>query len=329
MYNKNIKQEFLNTISKKNSQGVAASTFEMVEPYETELNKDICFFSEGEIKKVIPAISVARGGTANRGPRIQALCNYAKWCITNGISGIDEDMFSNLKGDPTEKIRQYMVKDPAHLDMILNTIFRPTPAGAVDNIYRAAYWLAFSGMEKESMITLQENQIDLANKTVTDDNGSYDLYPESIEVIESCMTLKSFRLFHPRYNGAGEDPRVDKPGYVLRGTSDVFNWQLMQELISRKFRMLNKAGITVKGPHASAIIAIATVVQTSGLFYRMYLATKRGCPVDFKSEVEKDIKKINYSCRGRYSYEGLVSTKNSQYIADYHKWFQTFYDTSK
>lgn len=321
MYNKDLKQEFLDTISKKNSQDLAASTFEMIEQYEIELNKDICFFTEEEIKRVIPTISFARSGTTNRGPRIQTLCNYAKWCIAKGMSGINEKMFMNLKGDSTEKIKQNMVQGPAQLNAILNVIFRPTSAGAVDNIYRAAYWLAFSGVVKENMVTLQENQIDLANKTITDSNGTHNLYPESIEVIESCIKLKSFKLFHPRYNSAGDDPRVDKPGYVLRGTSDIFNWELMQELMSRKFRMLDKAGIIVPRIKLES-------VKTSGLFYRKYLASERGYPVDFKAEVEKDIEKNKYECIKRYSHEGLVSTKNQQYIADYNKWVQAFYSTT-
>lgn len=320
MYNEELKTMFINSISKQSSQSIALSTFEMISQFESELDKDICYFTEEEIKKVIPKISVALGGTTKRGPRVQALCNYAKWCISEGISGINEEMFANLKGDPTAKIKQYMVKDPQHLATVMNVLFRPVNQTTIDNIYHAAYWLSFCGVEREELTSLQASQIDMGKHTVKSSNGIHHIVPEATDVIKSCLDIKTFKIIHPKYTREGEDPRYDMPEYVLRGTNDLFNPALMQETISRKFKKLSGMGITVPRIKLES-------VKMSGVFYRMYQDSLRGNPVDFSNEVENDLKRVEYTNlqNKRYSREAFVNMKNNQYIADYNNWLQAFY----
>lgn len=315
MYNEEVKQQFLNSLSKESAMKMAEGVFKIVAPFEEELNKDVCFFDDTEIKAILADMSIMSGGTTNKGPRIQALQNYIKWCVSSGIDGVNTNIL-NAKGDPTDKIRSRMVKDPEHLEAVLNALFKPVYEETVDVVYRSAFWLCYSGLNREDFENVKVSGIDLTNKTVTVGEDTFTLYEQSLDAIRTCIELDEFTVIHPHYRGV--DKRFVQEDTLLRCSTGILSPSTLQIMTNRRVTGRKRYGIVVPK------IKIESVSE-SGLFYRAYQESLRGFDVDFINVVRKEMENKNYSTITN-SIKNQIMYRSRNYKAEYDRWVEVFYN---
>lgn len=315
MYNEEVKQRYLGSLSKVSAVKMATSVFKTTEPFEEELNKDVCFFDDTEIKAILADMSVMGGGTTNKGPRIQALQNYVKWRAESGVKGVNLNILET-KGDPTTKIRERMVKSPEHLEAVLNALFRPVLAKTVDVVYRSALWLCYAGLSRNDFENVKVSGIDLKNKTVTVGEDTYTLYDQSLDAMELCIGLEEFAMMHSFYNG--KDKRFIQEDTLLRCSTGILTPKTLSTMINRRLTMQDRLGISIPR------IKIETVIE-SGLFYRAYQDSLRGIDVDFINVARKDMEGKEYSTTYR-TMERQIIDRSRKYKAEYDRWVEVFYN---
>lgn len=318
MYNENLKLKFVSTIENQHSQEICLSTFKRVNKYEDMFEKDICEMSKSEISEVLNNLVLIRGGTTNKGSQINILENYVKWCIENNIDNSNENIF-NVVIDPSEKIKEVMVKNPEQLDFILNAVFKPVNKNTIDNVYRCAIWLLYSGIKKDDLSNIKEEHFDLKNMRINYESKTYKLYLQSIDSIESCINLKEFNIIHPSYvDKYGIDTRFDGDS-ILRTTTGNIKPNVLQQLINRKINAAVKNGVSV--PHLKV-----DKIRLSGIFYRAYEYESMGVPMDFSSVVADEISNKKYTTSKRNTMKTIILDRAREYMAEFQRWKSVFYN---
>ena len=316
MYNNDLKEKYIQTIKSKGSINNYIRTFNKVSEFENKYNKDVCTMSKEELSEVINELSAIRSGEENKGYRIQCLENYIMWCVSNNVDGATENIY-DVSANPNKKIRQSMIKNPNQLNIILDILFNQVHKNTIDNIYRGAVWLIYSGINKSNINYLTRDSINFDKKEINFNNNIYELYEESEDSIRSCIDMTEFNVINPLYKNKNRiDIRCDGES-ITRTISGELNINTLQGIINKK---------TVKVLDNGVVIPRIKIdkIRLSGIFYRAKVYEDLGGDVDFFQIAMSDTYgKIYHSKKN--SIKGITMKKSRDYMSEYRRWLDAFY----
>lgn len=319
MYNEEQKERFIAEFtSNLGRRKVAYLTFEALEKYENAWGADFCTRKEAELKPVIDEITGIREDSKKT--RLSVLKAYVKWCQENGVPDTRDDLLK-MKDFGGEKIKRQMVSNPSHLQRFLDTAFDKEANQTVDNIYRAYFWLAYSGVNEEDVLNIKISDVDLSQMIVKFGGKEYQLYREAIPSIRNCVELSSFRYIHPNY----ADKEIRKPRVnsdtLLRATilKSVLD---MRTEASKKQRLQKFRSEDEKKDKSLDLRLSFDRVNLSGMFYRMYEAERAGVPVSFVSAASDFVSGKQY--KSDEHAKATIRNVANKYKVDYENWKEAF-----
>ena len=315
MYNAKQKESFIRDYTTKISVNEQAKRlFDLFEPYEEQWGADLCTRTTEEIQPVFDRIAGVRESSSHA-PRT-ILRGYARWCMENGIPGAT-DAVMHLENAGADRLRDRMIRNPRHLQAVLDIICEPESEETADNYVRCYCWLAYAGLGAEDALTVRASEVDFTQMLIHHGSRDYPIYREALPAFRNCVRLTEFRYKHPNY----PDRTVWKdriPGDVLvRGIRSVPSMAVMQVELSRRLRRANEAGKTEMRLSYYRI-------WLSGVFYRMYEDELAGFPADFSAVVDEKLGDFQYKLPDKGNTQEYKRKKVAEsYLSDYERWKQT------
>lgn len=325
MYNQPLKERFVSEFSKTESMRTSLHVmFEAIGKHEEKYGKDFCQMNVDELNHVLSEVLGYRSNSKRA--RIAFLHSYSQWCVNNDIPGsclaiLDVD-FDSVG---LEKIRRQTVASPQHLQRYLDTVFEKEAEDTVDVVYRCFFWLAYMGlMREEDALRVDESDVDLEDMAIRFNGREYPFYREAIPSIKKCMTLKSFRFIHPRYDPIFK-PRASGTA-LLRGFQDnsmsvqVFRSRICMKAKEKKYLLENQ-----KDDKSLDLSLSYDRVWLSGRFFTMLENERAGMSVDFTYLAEEFMEGREYNLS---SGRNLITAKRrwltNDYKKDYERWKQAY-----
>ena len=311
MYNEDRKQQFIDERYKSESVKVQIRRiFKNTSDAEYSSGKDLCEFSADEVRV---ALSKSGYGGVRDHSVVQtfaAVSEYCEWCIARGITGVNEDLL-NLRGAPSNALREKMVSGPTDLQSFLDEVFTPERKQGYDNVYRAYCWLAFLGFKEEDILELTIDDVSTVHGSIKFKGDVYPLYTAAVPCLSNCATLTEFiRPLH------GHPVPVARVGgkQLLRGLHTEANLKGLKNELSRNIATARKEGRTDRRLSYFRI-------WLSGQYFRLYSREKIGDVIDFGAIARETIAErgTNYS----KPVKALWFT-TTQYEKDYKAWKETF-----
>ena len=313
MYNAELKEKFIrDNAGSISAEKIYLSTFEAIEPYEKSWGADICTRSKEELEPAIDQIVGLR--VHSKWLRIRILREYTDWCIVTGVPGARDDM-RQVDGMGLGKIRSQMLRSPNHLQFYLDQICEPESEQTTDNIYRCFYWMAYSGMEEDDILTVKCSEVNFETMTIQHNGREYDIYREALPAFRNCVNLTSFVYKHPNYPPDKKVVRMRAAGdTVVRGIRSVPTIRAMRtELSRRSVKCLENGATELKMSYYRAWL--------SGLFYRTKEREDLGFPVSFSGAADEFMQGKTYKLdSGRNTAEAKKRAVERGFLQDYHRW---------
>ncbi len=251
LYDQSRKSAFLQTLDTDTSYDAAVRLFAASCPYEEAQQQDLADFSDDDTASLLGEI----GGSKSRSKEsmVTILNRYRHWCGRGKIA------LSDVKLELG--IRREMVSSPKHLQLILDERFGPLSQYGVDCIYRAALWLALSGLKMEAALALPSTALDFETMTVHVEDKSYEMYRESLQTLRQLRDMDHFIYYHPAYQAK----KTRAPGpCLLRGvTGKVMDARSLRREL-REALSKDHDGMTYEK------------IRTSGVFYRLFELERAG-----------------------------------------------------
>lgn len=317
MYNAELKEKFIREFAGSiSAEKVYQATFEAVKPYEESWGADICTRTKEELEPVIEQLVGFR--VRSKWQRVRILREYTNWCIATGVPGAREDMKA-VDGMGLSKVRSQMVRNPKHLQFYLDQICEPESEQTTDNIYRCFYWMAYSGMEEDDILTVKCSEVNFETMTIQHNGREYDIYREALPAFKNCVNLTSFVYKHPNYPPDKRVIRMRAAGdTVIRGIRSLPTVRAMRtELSRRSMRSIEEGKTELKMSYYR--------VWLSGVFHRMKEREEIGLPVDFSSAAEEFMNGKTYKLdSGRNTVEAKKRAIEREFIQDYQRWSAAF-----
>ena len=320
MYNQEVKERFIKeAIENKSRKTTARNLFMNAARYEKSMGKDICRFTTDELQPVVNDLFGMR--TKSVGTNYSILKDYSKWCAEQGIeiepNGIAELKFNDEYG--LDKLRSQTVASPEHLQSYLDDLCDPVDKCTVDCVTRCYLWLAFSGVDEETVLSVTADNIDLVNMEIIIDDTRYPVYGEAVPAFENCVKSKVFMYKHPNY-GAKVRHRADS-AWLLRGFSEARSLATLRSDTSRKCKRQRESSISKCGPLNITYFR----VQLSGIFYRAYENEQAGVLPDFMDVAAKFMEGKTYKLDKSRNLPGAVQRRLAkEYMEDYIRWKKAY-----
>ena len=317
MYNEVQKREFINEVLGGNQKQtrVCELLFFALAPYEEELGGDIATRSAREISVALNKLLGLR--VQSRYGKLSLVKKYIEWCVVKGYAQ-DAEKVDGIEIGSLTKIKNETVSSPQHLQIYLDTVFRPEELLTVDNMYRCVFWLAYSGVDENDSMSIRCSDIDLGNMVIVSNGFEYPIYREGLKSIKHCAAATQFTFIHE--NPYYETQRERSPGdFLLRGVSKNRSEKAIQVSISKMTRDAVSSGKTTMRLHYYR-------AWISGVFYRKYMLERAGVEVDFKDVAADFIRDKEYSLHG-YPIDRrrkLLAVSND-YRKDYERWKAAHY----
>ncbi len=287
MFNESQKKDFLQYL--KNEQKVSNNTLKRTEGYfnqtteeETRLNKDLSLFSEAEYLSVLNKIS--RGG-AVRTINIKniAFKRYMRWLIKNKLPcniklhDIKPSQFNLLPSFQT-----FYFRDPNHLVEITNQMFPAITENKMGNMYRAAIYLLYIGLDTGEIMKLMKDDFDFNESKITVGNKEFHIFPEFLRDLMYVWHQKYVRIETPmHWEYTFSDNRF------IRGRGDAIQWVSVRKGITR-------ANYECRKNDPDFPILFERTIYLSGILYRMYLQEKSGQKIDMSSFIKQAYSDAEY-----------------------------------
>ena len=318
MYNEELKTKFVRSYTKSVSMAkLCATIFNKVGQFEESWDADVCTKTTEELQPMINNIVGFR--SRSKWSTLIILKDYVKWCIGTGVPNACDGMLKiNTIG--LDNVKTQMVSIPKHLQKYLNEVYDPEGDQSTDNIYRCFFWLAYSGMKEEDILTVRCSDVDLSNLVVHHNGNDFEIYREAIPAFRNCITLESFVYNHPLYSAQKTvwNPRADG-NTLIRGIRSVSSLKSMRMTISRKAKEAIDNGRTNQRLSYYR-------VYLSGLFYRMYEREKSGEPVDFTEDALRFMEGRKYQFEKGCKNEAIKKREIAKdYLEDYQRWKLAFF----
>lgn len=301
MYNEELKNRYLSSITSVAMRQRAVGAFNAIEKFESAWGSDICSRELPDIEFVFSKIS---SGTLRRSfnLRTDSLRLYGKWCIDNNIEGATDALLkANIKTDDIELLRRRTVRSPLHLQTVLDSVFEPEDLNTPDMIYRAFLWLGYSGISLDKAVYVTASDIDFPNRCIRIDGLEHPIYPESVRCLKSCCSSKTFG------QRSASNPALIFQRKRADGSSILRSTTSQPSLNSLKTNLHHKViGAQTEG--RTNFDLSYTRVGLSGAFFRMYERELAGLPFEPLHDPA-----IQYM--GEYAKD-----KKSAVKADYNRW---------
>jgi len=318
MYNEAQKMEFLNSgIVAPGSMNLAANLFKSCEKFELAWGADVCTRTREEVQPMINVIFGMKVQSISS--RFNILQRYIKWCLDNHIPGARDDLL-HIQPDLVSIVGQRTVPNPVALQRILDLTFHPERMQTSDNVSRAYFWLAFSGVMQAESYLITTNEIDLARAVITHKGREYRIYREAIPSFLNCMNLTEFNIF-------GRNGTVKRvPGDNLLRTSskrdarDKFPHSVLWHSSMKLKDTYEYGSIDTKLSYER--------VWSSGVFYRQFELENAGFKVDFRDVVKFQMSSTEYSEKMMEpdNQAAIKSKLLRAYREDYDNWKRAFYN---
>jgi site-specific recombinase XerC len=322
MYNQEQKERFIAEFTTNlGRKKVAVDAFEALGKFEEKWKADFCTRAEEEIKPAVSEIIGIR--ESSKKTRLSVLRAYVKWCLANDVPNVKDDLLK-IKDFGNEKIKHQMVANPQHLQRYLDTVLDKEENKTIDNVFRAYFWLAYSGVKEDDVLNIKSSDVNLSSMTVAYNGKEYLLYREAYQSIKNCIELTAFRFIHPNYSDK-EIYKQRASGEILLRATIIKKITDMRTEMSKKQRLQKYRSEVAKDDTSLDLRLSFDRVKLSGMFYRMYEAERAGMPVDFISVADEFMSGKEYKLD---SGRNLIGAKQreiaNQYRRDYENWKDAF-----
>lgn len=286
---------------------------------ERELNKDISIMSEDEVNHILDQSSAYRMSTRYR--YVKTLRAYRKWCSRNGFEAIPID-YRKIYDVDSEVIRKRFVSGPMHLQSNLDLLFDSVEKQSTENIYRAMFWLAFSGIDSEDACDLLCGEIDFVNQRISHDGKDYPLYFESVPVMRFLVESDTINYYNKNYvtanTGGGYTVRKRVAGdKLLRGIRGNPSINTITGKIKQKV-------ITAQTTRGVDIRMTYLTVQQSGKFYREHMRETVYGMVNLDALVDEKIAESGQQFDSEEAYRAYRNNQRYQFKQVYEAWLFAF-----
>lgn len=317
MYNEEQKLSFIRQYTNSlQTDTMCRELFRFSAPFEESAGKDLCAMNQEELSSVLENMAGFGIRSTSCWSRIIILKEYVTWCIASGVPNATNAIYHvDISG--INKIKEYMVSGPAHLQRVLNEAFESESEQSMGNVYRSYFWLAFSGVYEQDILSVTKEDINFDTMLIHYGEQFLPIYRESVAALRNACCLTSFKYNHPLYGQSIWRNRVQGDS-ILRG---VRTEPVIGSIRRKAVELINQAidnGANI--PH----IAYYRMIF-SGVFYRMYELERAGYPVDFTDAVSY------YMSRKEYSFgddQKAYMRKRRKYIkeyeTDYQRWKAAF-----
>ena len=227
------------------------------------------------------------------------------------------DGMLNVDSADVEKMRKQMVASPLHLQTCLDKMYMPESEETIDDIYRCYFWMAFSGVEEDDVLSIKDSDLDFDNMVIKYNDRELPIYRESLHAFKNAATLTSFVYFHPRYTKLIRRNRVSG-NEIMRGIKSSTKINSIRTTIAEKFLAAQDLGIQVQRLSFGRI-------KLSGLFYRVYEMEQAGMPISFSEAIiEHTNKDMQVMTRDAVIIRKQRRLEN-EYKEDYFRWKLAFH----
>lgn len=274
MYNSDLKLRFIKEKNKSVSRAkVFSSVFQGFEQFEQKAGVDLCAMSVEQLQDAFDSMRIVKSSVSSE--YICMMREYAKWCADTGVDGATGNIFQ-ISGAGVSAVKETMIANPLHLQMILDGIFGSEDEETMDNVYRAFFWLAYCGVHIGDIAKIRRQDVKDGGTSVYVDGKRYRIYSDGAKSIMNCASLSSFMRMNSNYKKARGTrfPRVDGD-LLLRGIVGELKVSSIVTITARSIRLANTDG------RIKSRISYQTV-WTSGLYFYAYQREKAGIDPDFE-----------------------------------------------
>jgi len=261
MFNADVKERFISTLTRETAYDrKVRSFFRSVSGIESSLGRDLSSFSTEEEISAVKAASRTKLRSGSRFEIAEAFGKYYAWCLENGVPGAVEhkplpaEVYQDVNDD-------LMIFSPGHLQSLLDRMFDPESEETVDNVYRCFYWMAYCGLDKNSIVRLKSEHINLRSFMASINGIDVQIYQQAVPCLRNCVELHQFLYKHPGYSKPIMRDRV--PGdYILRGVRGAYDDP------DKAFLALKTTLSRYRAKHPDIRVSYMSCFYC-GLFYRM------------------------------------------------------------
>ncbi len=323
LYNEEIKLRFIEGFSDKPARQAAAhDLFYATCKYEESWGADICTRCKEDVQSIVDDIVGIR--SSSKRLRISLLHRYAEWCMANGVDGACDGILQ-VTDIGVSKMRKQMVVNPQHLQRFLDCICDKEDNRTVDCLYRAFYWLAYSGIREDDIMEITSDHIFWDEQVIRYQGREFPIYRESVRALKFASNSTEVLIFRPtskrpmvkeRVQGdtllrISGDPLVDR--HSLRNRT-------AERCTKQKYRNLFPEDDTSIDLRLSFY-----KVWLSGVFYRAYERERSGEQVDFSTEAMAHMAgKVYKLDSGRNLISAKQRSVERDFLEDYRRWKEAF-----
>lgn len=315
MYNAELKTRFIRQYTESViTANFAQEVFNYIEPFETNSRVDYsCMTTELAIEAISSVQSLRASSMESR---LAILKAYVKWCLSNGVSGVNIDLLL-IEPKGVDHIRSMMIKNPSQLSLIVNKIFTPVEDRTIENIYRFYIWMLYSGMKDGQILSCTKNDIDYKHMVISTDGRDFPIYRESLDVVIFCADAEEIAERNPLHTNSRDSVRRYPGDELYRGTRKITSANgarvAVTSLVSNAY---NSGAISVKLTRRS--------IRLSGIFYRMYEREINGFPVDFTEDAIYEMEGREYKVNKRFTIGTKMVRIARDLEEDYANWKEAF-----
>lgn len=296
--------------------------FNSISPYELEWGMDVCLQDdESEVQRLVDSLSQSR---QKDNTSLIILRDYCKWCMLEGYKNVSYNLI-RLKPPAVERIKTLTVPNPQQLQIHLDSFLDPENKHTMHMVYRAYYWLAFSGVMEEYAMKICQANVDLENKLISYEDYVWPICEDGFNSIKFCTESNTINVYRGRYTENGTvlfrtHDVDDKTGteFILRGiesTTDRNNYYLDKNFSSKQGKAIREGKTSYKLSYSR--------VWNSGIYYRAYLKEVAGVKPDFtvaaKQTFSRTVREVKRFKPGGATHERLSIIKK-QIERDYIRW---------
>lgn len=319
IFNEEVKEKFLNTISEKSRQNYRR-IFAITMKHELILNKDINQFDLKEIEKVLWSFKSKTRNTIESYGRI--ISSYLNWCVKNKI--ISKNVMEDMKPNDFEK---FINDETEYITEKQLTRFEDMCNNYQDAVILRLLFIGVGGKSLSEIRNLKISDVDFENKRIKvinslkeDDKGFPIKYTERfVNVDDRTLSLIDGAIkqkFYLKRNGEIAPTEYDnvrpyndlvENKYVIRSSitkTESYNSPVDKFVIYRRLKMIKEVlGLDKFN---------AKFIQQSGM---LYLASKIVNDKDDEvSLVDLKIIADQFNIKSYHNLKGLITINNIRKI---------------
>ena len=315
MFNEKRKLQFMedNGLTPKKDVWVT-NVFNLLEPTEEKLGKDLALFTAEETGKALATAGVITSVTISA--RVPLVVRYKDWCAGHGFETIQMKS-SEIQVDFSDNIRDVMVATPSHLSSLLAESFADRYKKSAKVIYRAYLWFGFAGMDKMEAVSLRVSDVNLKQRMAHSNRDRwYVIHELGVPDVRRACELQEFER-NVRF-GIATFPRAEGD-LILRGRRMKKEIPL-EKYIRETLRPTVQAGFKNAGHTGLSFDRI----RKSGFFYSMLQREVLGIPPNFFTIAHDEFDEVHKEPVAPAAKQKTVTRIVRMYNRDYAAWKNAF-----